>query len=94
MPQEHHIINLLPCIVSLVTNEITAKDNQPVLIFCLNGKVRTGCVVGCIRKQLQGWAISSIMEEFEQFAEPEGGLCDLAFIDRYPVALNAPENYS
>lgn len=55
--------------------------NQPVLIFCQNGKLKTSCVVGCIRKK-QVWSMAAIIEEFEMFAEGEGGLCDLAFIDR------------
>jgi tyrosine-protein phosphatase SIW14 len=57
-------------------------DQQPVLIFDTNGKVRCSCVVGCIRKY-SGWSLSSIFQEFEQFAEPEGGVADMLFIENH-----------
>lgn len=56
--------------------------HRPVLIFCVTGKVKTSCLVGCFRKQ-QSWSFASITEEFELFAEAEGGLCDLAYIHRF-----------
>lgn len=74
-----------------VTQAIEAAMNQthPVLIFCLTGKVRTSCVVACMRK-VQGWSFASITEEFESFADSEGGLCDLAYIHRFqPIASTA-----
>lgn len=56
--------------------------NQPTLIFCTNGKVRSSCAVACLRKSL-GWSLTSIFQEFEQFAEPEGGIADLLFIENF-----------
>lgn len=60
--------------------------HRPVLIFCVTGKVKTSCLVGCFRKQ-QSWSFASITEEFELFAEAEGGLCDLAYIHRFVRCL-------
>ena len=68
--------------ISEILDFCTNENNQPVLIFCTTGKVRTGCVVGCLRKRL-GWSVSSIVQEFEQFTEPEGGMADLQFIDAF-----------
>lgn len=64
---------------------------SPVLIFCVNGKVRTGGVVACLRKHLH-WSMVSIIEEFEHFADPEGQLSDLMFIDRYEVIPSSTES--
>ena len=61
---------------------IQKPENFPVLLFCTAGKVRTGCVVGCLRKR-SGWSMASIIQEFELFTEPEGLLCDLHFIDAF-----------
>lgn len=69
--------------ISNIVHFISQPQHQPVLIFCTNGKVRTGCVVACLRRALLGWGVSSVVAEFEQFAEPEGGLCDLFFIESF-----------
>eukprot|EP01040_Poterioochromonas_malhamensis_P010444 gene10444-11363_t len=77
--------------VSMDSNEVrkavqTMSDtsNYPMLVFCLNGKLRTSCVVSCFRKA-QRWSMVKIIEEFEQYAEAEGGLCDLSFIERFQL---------
>eukprot|EP01041_Mallomonas_annulata_P004328 gene4328-8616_t len=44
--------------------------NRPCLIFCTNGRLRTSCVVGCLRK-VQAWSLVSIIHEFEQFVPAE-----------------------
>lgn len=72
--------------VSLALDAALRTELQPVLIFCVTGKVKTSCVVACLRKQ-NLWSFSGIMEEFEMFAEPEGGLCDLAYIHRFSSTL-------
>lgn len=41
-------------------------SRYPVLICCGMGRHRTGAVVGCLRK-LQGWAFSSIVDEYQRF---------------------------
>ncbi len=58
--------------------------NQPVLIFCTNGKVKTSCVVGCLRKRM-GWSIVSIIHEVDQNTDPDGcaGLSDYLYIENF-----------
>lgn len=41
---------------------------------------RTGCVVGCFRK-LQSWCLSSVFEEYKQFAGAKSRTTDLSFIE-------------
>jgi tyrosine-protein phosphatase SIW14 len=74
--------------VSLAIDTACNPSNQPVLLFCVTGKVRTSCVVACLRKQ-QNWSFSAITEEFEAFAEPEGGLFDLTYIHRFQPVTTA-----
>ncbi|ESW15968.1 hypothetical protein PHAVU_007G118300 [Phaseolus vulgaris] len=54
--------------------------NHPVLVHCNQGKHRTGCVVGCFRK-LQSWCLSSVFEEYKQFAGAKSRTTDLSFIE-------------
>jgi len=61
---------------------MTDPANQPTLLFCSNGKVRTGCVVGCLRK-LMGWSIVSILHELEQATDGEANLADQLFIEQF-----------
>lgn len=60
--------------------------NLPLMVFCTNGKVKTGCIIGCYR-QLLNWSMVSIMHEFEEFTENEGGLADLIFIENFDQSL-------
>eukprot|EP01112_Ceratiomyxa_fruticulosa_P015011 TRINITY_DN4366_c0_g1_i1.p1 TRINITY_DN4366_c0_g1~~TRINITY_DN4366_c0_g1_i1.p1 ORF type:complete len:190 (+),score=27.10 TRINITY_DN4366_c0_g1_i1:749-1318(+) len=63
--------------------------NHPLLIHCNKGKHRTGCLVGCLRKQ-QGWSITSIFDEYRRFAGSSGRVLDLQFIELFdlPVPYN------
>lgn len=72
--------------VSQAVEALSNLENHPVLLFCLNGKVKTSVVVSCLRKVRQHWSMASILEEFELFAEPEGGLIDISFIERFEMA--------
>lgn len=47
-------------------NIIIDLRQYPVLVCCGMGRHRTGVVVGCLRK-LQGWAFSSLVEEYQRF---------------------------
>ncbi|KAL5205487.1 hypothetical protein ABZP36_033696 [Zizania latifolia] len=58
--------------------------NHPVIIHCKRGKHRTGCLVGCFRK-LQKWCMSSILEEYHQYAAGKSRLSDLRFIESFDV---------
>ncbi|KAJ8634295.1 hypothetical protein MRB53_027631 [Persea americana] len=59
--------------------------NHPVLIHCKQGKHRTGCLVGCLRK-LQNWCLSSIFEEYRHFAAAKVRITDLRFIELFDVS--------
>ncbi|KAI8643454.1 tyrosine phosphatase family-domain-containing protein [Parasitella parasitica] len=58
-------------------------DNRshPVLIHCLKGKHRIGCLVGCLRK-IQRWSMTSIFDEYRKFAGTKV-LPDQEFIETF-----------
>ena len=83
-------------VMNAILDTVENKENQPLLIFCTVGRVKTGCVVGCLRKSTS-WSMASISAEFEQFADLEGALCDLQFVEafsRTSTILNQPNTAS
>lgn len=68
--------------MNTVISFIQDPANQPVLVFCSSGKIRTGCAVACLRKRMK-WCMSSIIQEFELYTDPDGGLCDMHFVDAF-----------
>ena len=58
--------------------------NHPILIHCKRGKHRTGTLVGCFRK-LQNWCLSSVFEEYKQFAGVKSRPTDLTFIEKFDI---------
>ncbi|KAJ8753674.1 hypothetical protein K2173_026350 [Erythroxylum novogranatense] len=67
--------------------------NHPVLIHCKRGKHRTGCLVGCFRKW-QLWCLSSVFEEYNQFAGRKSRITDLRFIETFDVMCLKQSLYS
>ncbi|KAL9233510.1 hypothetical protein vseg_008498 [Gypsophila vaccaria] len=67
--------------------------NYPILIHCKSGKHRTGCVVGCLRK-LQNWCMSSVFEEYVQFAGAKARITDMKFMESYDVLPMRQSFYS
>jgi tyrosine-protein phosphatase SIW14 len=65
-----------------ILDAISCKENQPVMVFCTSGKVKTSTIIACLRKRLD-WSLSSIIAEFELFSDSEGGIFDLHFIENY-----------
>ncbi|KAL3931890.1 MAG: hypothetical protein SGPRY_000933 [Prymnesium sp.] len=63
---------------------ILDKSNLPLLIHCNQGKHRTGCLVGCLRK-VHGWSLVSIFEEYRRFAGIKARVHDEQFIERFPT---------
>ncbi|CAO3679141.1 unnamed protein product [Umbelopsis ramanniana] len=55
------------------------ERSHPVLIHCLKGKHRIGCLVGCLRK-IQRWSKTSMFDEYRRFADTKV-LADLEFIE-------------
>ncbi|KAF8097926.1 hypothetical protein N665_0279s0055 [Sinapis alba] len=58
--------------------------NHPILIHCKQGKHRTGCLVGCLRK-VQNWCLSSVLEEYQNCAGSKWRQRDLRFIEEFDV---------
>lgn len=54
--------------------------NQPVFVHCMNGQQVTGLIIACIRRK-QGWAMASILSEFERYSECGRG--DIAFVGEH-----------
>ena len=51
----------------MVNALILIRDaEQPVLVHCLHGSDRTGCLVACFRMVFQGWSREKAIEEFLQ----------------------------
>ncbi|RRT33220.1 hypothetical protein B296_00048326 [Ensete ventricosum] len=46
---------------------------------------RTGCVVGCLRK-LQRWCLSSVFDEYQQFAAAKARVSDQRLIELFDTS--------
>jgi len=57
-------------------------DNQPLYIHCNQGRHRTGCVVGCLRK-LQQWPLDEILAEYRTYASPKTRSADIELITKF-----------
>ena len=62
--------------------------SHPVMFFCSNGRLRTSCVTGCIRK-VNKWCLTSILAEFDQFVDDEGGVMDYRFIEAFRYVIQS-----
>ena len=69
---------------------IVDRKNRPMLIHCNKGKHRTGCVIGCFRK-VQGWALSSIFEEYIRFSDPKPRIVDQRYIELFQIEAGVSE---
>lgn len=58
----------------------------PLLIMCNLGRHRTGTMIGCLRK-LQGWNLTSILEEYRRHAGPKHRLMNEQFIELFDTDL-------
>ena len=50
-------------------------------------QLRTSCVIGCLRRRMR-WSLATIIQEFESYADPEGSMHDILFIENFET--NAP----
>ena len=73
-------------------SKVLDPASHPVLFFCNNGRLRSSCVTGCIRK-LNRWCLTSILAEFDKFVDDEGGVMDYRFMESFryevPVRINS-----
>ena len=69
--------------------------NHPVLIHCNEGKHRTGCLVGCLRR-VRGWALSAIFDEYLLYGGRKSRMVDQRFIEMIfdPQAAIAYQQHS
>ncbi|KAI0885035.1 tyrosine phosphatase family-domain-containing protein [Annulohypoxylon maeteangense] len=68
-------------IIAVVGN----RKNYPLLIHCNQGKHRTGCVVGILRKASE-WDTTSIIREYTKFAEPKVRETDVKYITDFSLS--------
>lgn len=73
----------LSIIVSALEIAIS-KANLPILICCKEGYHLTGIVVGCLRR-LQGWNLSSCLEEYRRFSTEKTDVADEVCIEFFEV---------
>uniref|UniRef100_A0A7S2RJ85 diphosphoinositol-polyphosphate diphosphatase n=1 Tax=Rhizochromulina marina TaxID=1034831 RepID=A0A7S2RJ85_9STRA len=71
-------------LVRAAVRAIMDPANHPILIHCNEGKHRTGCLVGCLRKA-RHWALSSIFDEYMLYAGDKGRLIDQRFIELFEL---------
>jgi tyrosine-protein phosphatase OCA1 len=62
------------------------KARHPVLVIDQLGMHRTGLVIGCLRKA-QGWALTSIIDEYRRFSGRKSRLQNEQFIELFDVDL-------
>ncbi|KAI8394159.1 tyrosine phosphatase family-domain-containing protein [Radiomyces spectabilis] len=72
-------IEMNPDDISHALVKLLDERSHPVLIHCLKGKHRIGCLVGCLRK-IQRWSMTSIFDEYRKFAGTKV-LADQEFIE-------------
>jgi len=80
------IIRIPECAIRDVLVHILDVRNHPMLIHCNMGKHRTGCVVGCLRKE-QHWSMSSIIEEYNMYAGLKTRILDQQFIRNFNLEI-------
>ncbi|KAI2784195.1 tyrosine phosphatase family-domain-containing protein [Daldinia loculata] len=74
-------IKMMQSIISIVSN----RENYPLLIHCNQGKHRTGCVVGILRKTKE-WDTASIIREYSKYADPKVRETDVKYITDFKIA--------
>jgi len=60
--------------------------NYPMLVMCNLGRHRTGTMIGCLRK-LQGWSLTSILDEYRRHAGAKYRLLNEQFIELFDTDL-------
>ncbi|KAK5636565.1 hypothetical protein RRF57_012277 [Xylaria bambusicola] len=73
-------IELMRSIYAVVSD----RANYPLLIHCNQGRHRTGCVVGVLRKSSQ-WNMKHILNEYTTFAEPKVREVDIKYLTKFEL---------
>lgn len=91
---KHHIVDMkgtkkeeIPAhTMDAILQIVLDQQQHPLLIHCKQGRHRTGCVVGAVRK-VTGWEMDHILDEYKKYAEPKPRDCDIAYLTGFrPVA--------
>ena len=69
-------------VIRAALHAVMDPKNHPVLIHCNQGKHRTGCLVGCLRR-MQRWSLVAICDEYRRFAGSKSRVVDQQFIERF-----------
>lgn len=75
-------VNMEPASIARALEVILDPQNRPLLIHCNQGKHRTGCVVGCLRRA-QNWSLSIIFDEYRRYAYPKARPLDQLLIELF-----------
>jgi tyrosine-protein phosphatase OCA1 len=67
-------------------NLLLDPARYPVLVMCNLGRHRTGTMIGCLRK-LQGWNLTSILEEYRRHAGSKHRLLNEQFVELFDTDL-------
>ena len=62
------------------------KAHHPLLVVSASGTHQVGALVGCLRR-MQGWTLSSTLEEYRHFAAPSARLATEHFIELWDCDL-------
>ncbi|PWN25617.1 putative tyrosine phosphatase family protein [Jaminaea rosea] len=73
-------------VVLQALNLLVQPSTYPAIVMCNQGRHRTGTVIGTFRK-LQGWALSSILEEYRRYAGSKIRLMNEQFIELFDIDL-------
>ena len=60
--------------------------SYPLIVMCNLGRHRTGTLIGCLRK-LQGWNLTSVLEEYRRHAGAKYRLLNEQFIELFDTDL-------
>lgn len=79
-----------------ILDVVLDERNHPLLVHCNQGRHRTGCAVAAIRN-LMGWPVDHILEEYTTYAEPKVREVDVKWINRFQtdgsVRINVGASY-
>ena len=62
------------------------KAHHPLLVVSASGTHQVGALVGCLRR-MQGWTLSSTLEEYRHYAAPSARLATEHFIELWDCDL-------
>jgi tyrosine-protein phosphatase SIW14 len=72
--------------IAKILETIVDPVNLPVLVHCNQGKHRTGCVIGALRRS-QGWHLENALLEYQHFAGTKVRKFDQEFIKKFDTSL-------